>query len=156
MLLFFQYFTAILSFSSEIEWFSFRHRVPLRTWPSSQHAFPATMGPTPAFASTALVFPTSRPSLSKCRRPSSTVSVRRVATAQVESPGGGGGLPAGVLLGASSILAIASVGCLFELGSGHPQYGTGLTAGILAGAGPGFVVLFAQAIKKGRAEAEED
>lgn len=69
---------------------------------------------------------------------------------------GGGGPPAGVLLGASSVLAIATVGCVFELSSGHPQYGVPATAAILVGSGPGFVALFAAAIRKGQLEAEED
>lgn len=65
-------------------------------------------------------------------------------------------LPSGLLLAVSSVLAIASVGCVFELSSGHPQYGVPLTTGILAFSLPGFLALFYAAIRKGQAEAEEE
>lgn len=64
--------------------------------------------------------------------------------------------PSGVLLAASSVLAIASVGSVFELSGGHPMYGAGVTAGILSVSLPGFAFLFYAAIRKGQAEAEED
>jgi hypothetical protein len=65
-------------------------------------------------------------------------------------------VPSGVLLLVSSVLAIASVGCVFELSGGHPQYGTAVTGGILVVALPGFLYLFAAAIRKGQEEAELD
>jgi hypothetical protein len=65
-------------------------------------------------------------------------------------------VPSGVLLLVSSVLAIASVGCVFELSGGHPQYGTAVTGGILVVALPGFLYLFAAAIRKGQEEAEQD
>jgi hypothetical protein len=37
------------------------------------------------------------------------------------APAPAGGPPAAVLLGASSVLAIATIGCVFELSSGHPE-----------------------------------
>eukprot|EP00190_Bangiopsis_sp_CCMP1999_P006624 CAMPEP_0198723990 /NCGR_PEP_ID=MMETSP1475-20131203/1494_1 /TAXON_ID= ORGANISM="Unidentified sp., Strain CCMP1999" /NCGR_SAMPLE_ID=MMETSP1475 /ASSEMBLY_ACC=CAM_ASM_001111 /LENGTH=123 /DNA_ID=CAMNT_0044485347 /DNA_START=177 /DNA_END=548 /DNA_ORIENTATION=+ len=64
-------------------------------------------------------------------------------------------LPSGALLGIASIMAIATIGCIFELSSGHPQLGTALTSGILAVCAPGFVFLYYAAIKKGQAESEE-
>lgn len=64
-------------------------------------------------------------------------------------------VPSAVLLLTSSVLAIAAIGCVFELSSGHPQYGTKLTSAILLVAGPAFPYLFWQAIRKGRAESEE-
>jgi hypothetical protein len=65
-------------------------------------------------------------------------------------------VPSGVLLLISSVLAIASVGCIFELSGGHPQYGNAVTASILAVSLPGFLYLFAAAIRKGQEEAELD
>jgi hypothetical protein len=65
-------------------------------------------------------------------------------------------LPSGLLLAMSSILAISTVGCIFELSGGHPQYGTAPTAAIGLFSGPSFLYLYFAAIKKGQAEAEED
>jgi hypothetical protein len=65
-------------------------------------------------------------------------------------------VPSGVLLLISSVLAIASVGCIFELSGGHPQYGNTITASILVVSLPGFLYLFAAAIRKGQEEAELD
>lgn len=65
-------------------------------------------------------------------------------------------LPSGVLLLASSVLAIACVGCVFELSGGHPQYGTPFTAGVLAVSAPAFAFLYYAAIKRGQLEAELD
>ncbi len=81
------------------------------------------------------------------------------AKMRVQSGGNDGvpiNAPSGVLLAVSSILAIASVGCVFELAGGHPQYGQSLTAGILVVSFPLFLGLFYAAIRKGQAEAEED
>lgn len=64
-------------------------------------------------------------------------------------------LPSGVLLMVSSVLAIASVGSVFELTSGHPQYGTPLTAAILATSFPGFLFMFWATLQKGKAEESE-
>ncbi|KAA8491208.1 hypothetical protein FVE85_9503 [Porphyridium purpureum] len=64
-------------------------------------------------------------------------------------------LPSGVLLMFSSVLAIASVGSVFELSSGHPQYGTPVTAAILAASFPGFLFMFWATLQKGKAEESE-
>ena len=64
--------------------------------------------------------------------------------------------PSGLLLLTSSILAIASVGCVFELTGGHPMYGSTVTSGILAVSLPSFLFLFYSAIRKGQQEAEDD
>ncbi|KAJ8903932.1 hypothetical protein NDN08_000463 [Rhodosorus marinus] len=61
-------------------------------------------------------------------------------------------LPSSALLGLSSILAIATIGCIFELSSGHPQYGTPITVGILALSAPGFLFFYYAAIKKVKSE----
>eukprot|EP00871_Galdieria_phlegrea_P003051 jgi/Galph1/3747/GphlegSOOS_G2414.1 len=59
-------------------------------------------------------------------------------------------LPSGLLLATSCFLAIATVGSIFELSSGHPQYGSELTTIILTVALPGFLFLFYAAIQKAR------
>lgn len=64
--------------------------------------------------------------------------------------------PSGVLLLSSSVLAIATIGCIFELTGGHPTYGFNVTAGILTVSLPSFLFLFYAAIKKGQIEALED
>lgn len=73
---------------------------------------------------------------------------------------GGGGppinAPSSVLLLTSSVLAIASIGSVFELTGGHPTYGTQLTSAILAVSLPGFLFLFYAAIRKGQQEAIDD
>lgn len=76
-------------------------------------------------------------------------------TACAEPPPSSLNVPSGILLGASSVMAISTVGCIFELTSGHPQYGYRLTAAILAASAPAFLFLFSAAIQKGRAEADE-
>ncbi len=65
-------------------------------------------------------------------------------------------VPAGVLLAVSSVLAIASIGCVFELTSGHPQLGNTLTMAILLVSFPGFIGLYYAALQKGKLEADED
>lgn len=65
-------------------------------------------------------------------------------------------VPAGVLLAISSVLAIASVGCGFELSSGHPQLGYNVTLVILLVSLPGFITLYYAALQKGKVEADED
>lgn len=65
-------------------------------------------------------------------------------------------LPSTTLLLTSCVLAIASVGCVFELSSGHPTYGQTLTSAILAVSLPGFLFLFYAAIRKGQQEALDD
>lgn len=64
--------------------------------------------------------------------------------------------PSGFLLLSSSVLAIATVGCVFELTGGHPTYGPNLTSAILAVSLPGFLFLFYAAIRKGQQEALDD
>lgn len=90
---------------------------------------------------------------------SARLSQCRFSYVRMESSGEGRvpiDLPSGVLLAVSSVLAIAAVGCVFELSSGHPQYGVPLTSGILIVSLPGFLGLFYAAIRKGQVEAEED
>lgn len=65
-------------------------------------------------------------------------------------------LPSIVLLLTSSVLAIASIGCVFELSDGKPTYGSTATIGILALSLPGFLFTFYAAIRKGQQEALED
>ncbi|EME27153.1 hypothetical protein Gasu_52560 isoform 1 [Galdieria sulphuraria] len=61
-------------------------------------------------------------------------------------------VPSGILLGVSCVLAIAFVGSIFELSSGHPQYGRELTSVILVSSLPSFLFLFYAAIQKGKDE----
>lgn len=91
-------------------------------------------------------------------RPISSVPWRQV---EMTSGGGGGGgppinAPSSVLLLTSSVLAIATIGCMFELGGGHPTYGKGITTGILVASLPGFLFFFYAAIRKGQQEAMDD
>lgn len=65
-------------------------------------------------------------------------------------------LPSPVLLLSSSVLAIASIGSVFELTGGHPTLGPQLTAAILVAALPGFLFLFYAAIRKGQQESLDD
>lgn len=65
-------------------------------------------------------------------------------------------LPSGVLLLSSSVLAIASIGCVFELSSGHPTNGVPFTAAVLTFSLPTFLFLFYSAVRKGQLEALED
>lgn len=65
-------------------------------------------------------------------------------------------LPSSVLLLSSSILAIAAIGCVFELSGGHPSLGSTRTFTILAVSLPGFLFLFYAAIRKGQQEALDD
>lgn len=64
--------------------------------------------------------------------------------------------PSGVLLLSSSVLAIAAIGCVFEITGGHPTYGFNTTASILVVSLPSFLFLFYSAIKKGQLEALDD
>uniref|UniRef100_A0A7S0BKC5 Uncharacterized protein n=1 Tax=Rhodosorus marinus TaxID=101924 RepID=A0A7S0BKC5_9RHOD len=64
-------------------------------------------------------------------------------------------LPSSALLGLASILAISTIGCIFEISSGQPQYGTPITVGILAFSAPGFLFSYYAAIKKGQYEADQ-
>ncbi len=57
----------------------------------------------------------------------------------------------GVLLGGSCIAAIAAVGSIFELSSGHPQLGTLVTGVILTLAIPLTGILFYAAVQDARA-----
>jgi len=57
----------------------------------------------------------------------------------------------GVLLGGSCVTAIAAVGSVFELSSGHPQLGSLITGIILALAVPLTAVLFYAAVQDARA-----
>jgi hypothetical protein len=56
-----------------------------------------------------------------------------------------------LFLGVSVIAAIAFVGCIFELSSGEPKWGTGLTIAILGASLPLTVVTFLQAVKLAKA-----
>jgi hypothetical protein len=64
-------------------------------------------------------------------------------------------IPAYGYLGISSVLAIASIGCVFELSSGKPQYGSALTTVILLLSLPSFLATFWLALQKGRHESEQ-
>lgn len=57
----------------------------------------------------------------------------------------------GVFLAGSSIAAIAAVGSVFELSSGEPDLGQGLTSAILALAIPLCLGLFLAAVRDARA-----
>jgi len=65
-------------------------------------------------------------------------------------------VPSPLLLASSIILAIASTGSIFELISGTPKLGFGVTAAIALFGFPTFIFLFYAAILKGAAETEED
>ncbi|MEN9252754.1 MAG: hypothetical protein Q6L58_09985 [Thermostichales cyanobacterium BF3_bins_165] len=62
------------------------------------------------------------------------------------------GWKSNLLLAAACLAAIAAVGCVFELSSGDPDYGVGVTAVILAVTAPLTVVFFLWAVKIARAE----
>ena len=57
----------------------------------------------------------------------------------------------GLFLGASCVAAIAAVGCVFELTSGNPEYGSLVTGIILAISAPLTVVCFIAAVSDARA-----
>jgi hypothetical protein len=57
----------------------------------------------------------------------------------------------GIFLGVSCIAAIAAVGCVFELTSGTPEYGTLITGAILAISAPLTVISFLVAVSDARA-----
>jgi hypothetical protein len=57
----------------------------------------------------------------------------------------------GIFLGGSCIAAIAAVGCIFELTSGTPEYGTLATGIILALSAPLTVICFVIAVADARA-----
>lgn len=68
-------------------------------------------------------------------------------------------IPAYALLGLSGVVAIAFVGCIFQLFydvPAAPVLGVPLTALIFALSGPTWVFGFIAAIKKGQAEADEE
>jgi len=56
-----------------------------------------------------------------------------------------------LLLGVAIIAAIAFVGCIFELSSGHPSWGETATWAILVGSVPLGVYCFITAVKLARA-----
>lgn len=56
----------------------------------------------------------------------------------------------GLLLGLSCVAAIAGVGCVFELSSGHPEWGSTATWGILVGSVPISIGAFFIAVKDAR------
>ncbi|AFY72345.1 hypothetical protein Syn7502_00177 [Synechococcus sp. PCC 7502] len=60
-----------------------------------------------------------------------------------------------LFLGISIIAAIAFVGCIFELASGEPQWGTTLTLTILVGSLPLTVLTFLHAVKLAKASMKE-
>ncbi len=57
----------------------------------------------------------------------------------------------GVLLGGSCVTAIAAVGCVFELSSGQPDLGMGITGVILAATVPLTILMFVAAVRDTRA-----
>ncbi len=57
----------------------------------------------------------------------------------------------GLFLGASCVAAIAAVGCIFELTSGNPEYGSLVTGIILAISAPLTIVCFIAAVSDARA-----
>ena len=57
----------------------------------------------------------------------------------------------GALLGIACLTAIAAVGCMFELSSGDPDWGTAPTAIILALSIPSGIWAFTAAVKDARA-----
>jgi len=68
-------------------------------------------------------------------------------------------IPSGAFLGLSVLQAIAFVGCIFELfysKPAQPLLGVPLTFAIFAVTGPGFLLSFIAAIKKGNAETADD
>ncbi len=61
------------------------------------------------------------------------------------------GIKSNLFLAGSCIAAIAAVGSVFELTSGQPDYGTGLTTGILVISVPLSIGLFVSAVTAARA-----
>jgi hypothetical protein len=57
----------------------------------------------------------------------------------------------GLFLGVSCVAAIAAVGCVFELTSGNPEYGSLVTGIILAISAPLTIVSFMVAVSDARA-----
>ncbi len=57
----------------------------------------------------------------------------------------------GAYLGIACLTAIAAVGCMFELSSGDPDWGTAPTAVILALSIPAGIIAFRAAVKDARA-----
>lgn len=57
----------------------------------------------------------------------------------------------GLFLGVSCVAAIAAVGCVFELTSGNPEYGTVVTGAILAISTPLTIISFIAAVADARA-----
>ena len=55
-----------------------------------------------------------------------------------------------LLLGISVVAAIAFVGCIFELSSGEPKWGSSITLGILALSLPATIFCFWQAVQLAR------
>ncbi|WP_287129345.1 hypothetical protein [Candidatus Cyanaurora vandensis] len=53
-------------------------------------------------------------------------------------------------LGGACIMAIAAVGCVFELAFGNPKFGTIATVLIFLVSSPATVYLFGTAVKEGR------
>ena len=64
--------------------------------------------------------------------------------------------PSSVLLLASNVRAIASVGCVFELSGGKPTYEPTVTVSILYFSFPVFLFLFYTVIRKRQKDALED
>ncbi|MBW4523774.1 MAG: hypothetical protein KME18_01070 [Phormidium tanganyikae FI6-MK23] len=56
-----------------------------------------------------------------------------------------------LFLGGSCVAAIAAVGCVFELTSGNPEYGTLATGIILALSAPLTIICFIAAVADARA-----
>jgi hypothetical protein len=60
-----------------------------------------------------------------------------------------------LFLGVSVIAAIAFVGCIFELTSGEPKWGSTLTLLILGGSLPLAIATFLQAVKLAKSSMNE-
>ncbi len=65
-------------------------------------------------------------------------------------------IKAQLLLGAAIVAAIAFVGCIYELSSGEPDWGAGITWGILALSLPICVACFVGAVQLAKASMENN
>ena len=61
-----------------------------------------------------------------------------------------------LLLGAAIVCAIAFVGCIYELSSGEPDWGVGVTWTILGISLPACIALFTLAVQLARASMENN
>ncbi len=65
-------------------------------------------------------------------------------------------IKAQLLLGAAIVAAIAFVGCIYELSSGEPDWGTNITWGILGVSLPTCIGCFVLAVQLARASMENN